>query len=351
MEEPVTPVEPSRDAARGPSEGTSRSARRLGRRMAAVGAVVLVALAVAVVLLTGNTRERDERNHRIETWQQDLQTWEDRQSAALTPGEGPELSTLIDGLATDHVEITAAGIEQTPEALDAINAACTALNAFADAVGDAPEPPAPPRQLDTAHPDAADPLHRFDRDRAALATYRQAIAEPHAALRQLCGTYPALVAVHADADAAQSSLAPMLTRCDDAGCLPAQGTDPVALGAQVTAATIGPSERTADVLTAQCYLPELSPVCAADAAQAAAMVPLQTAWRDALVSGDDSAARTAVSTIQAQSAAGEEAFRQAAGQVLPNADRLAIAQLTIDLVTEREEAFAAAQQSFVDDLG
>ncbi|MBZ2197727.1 hypothetical protein [Occultella gossypii] len=275
------------------------------RRRWLLVAAVLAVVVVIVVLATRGGGASAERSESITQWDADLRSWEQERLAqfgpdgVLVPTPQP-LSAVVLGSADAPVLAGA----KPGESLDAVNGACTAQASFPEVVRGVPAPPAAPAGLDLEHPDTETVVARFDADRAALAAFVGAVGTDEPQVRQFCGTYPVLVAAHANA------------------------------------ATTGPAEanlQLADALATQCYLSGWEPVCAAGADSARDVATAQA--------GGDAAA------TDAAAAAADAAHAQATTAVGLGSDRTGTAAALVAILATWDSDTSAALTAFTDALG
>ncbi|UFU05667.1 hypothetical protein [Ruania halotolerans] len=284
-------TERSRDAERSGDAEQSGEAERSGsilnrgniRRSRVIIAAVaaLAVLIVVAVVVARENRQNEEREAAVAHWGAQIATWESEQLAGIGAGIVPadaagSIADAVSGTALRPVWPDVPPTADSPEdSLDEVNASCTAVTAYDESVQVAPEPPAPPTDLDLTDAERT----RFDEGSAALAELRNALSEPMAAIRQFCGTYPALLLAHGAENAAEANRA------------------------------------VAETLAVQCPAPALDGICAAtiDAASALAgevesSEAIQATWTAAVV--EESAVETALGG-QRETAAAQSAVAQA----------------------------------------
>lgn len=280
-------------------------------RVMAAGLAV-VAVAIAIALLAREDPANAERDDALESWSQDLDSWAaatiERLGPQATPGAaGHDLSALFDIAWTQPVRYPdePAGAEWADA--DRINAACTATTTYIQSVQDAVQPPAPPADLDSDHVQGHQPAERFTTYQRALVALQAEAQEQGPVVRAFCGTYPALVAAHADAAGARVSLDEALV-CDEGGCTAvpdaaeasdaadsttatdspdpqeAEEAEEAPLAQLAKAAVVGPNERIHASLATQCYLGKVQSACTADAAEARALAEALGSWAGGLPS-------------------------------------------------------------------
>lgn len=278
------------------------------RRVLIAAAGVLVVALVAVFILARGSGADAERQALIEDWDDQLTAWQNSALDQVGPGgveqpglAGHDLAALFDPALTEPVRYPAEPTTASTEDLDATNTACTSLTSGIQMVEEFVQPPAPPQELDTEHPEAEDVTARFQASRAALGAYQQEAGQHGPTMRAFCGTYPALVAAHLDAGAAGVELAELVT-CTEQDCTVTAGADHDLVRDLAEATTVVANERIAGSLAAQCYLADLTPVCNADAAEATALATAWASWPDELGADPEAAAGrlTQIEQIQAE---------------------------------------------------
>ena len=301
------------------SDGRARS--RAFLRVVTVVTLVVTAIVAAVMLANRDGAADDERAEAVEQWSTDLDSWAgatlERLGPEATPAAGDhDLAALFEIAWTQPVRYP----DEHPAAhwddVDVLNAACTATTTHLQSIQDAVQPPAPPAGLDIEHPQAQEPAERFDTYQSALAGFQAQGMEQASVVRPFCGTYPALVAAHADAAQARAALDEVLI-CDDDGCTVASeesgeatGTSTSADGADsqdtqdsqgspdsqdagvaslpelAEAAAASPNEQIGASLATQCYLAALQAVCTADAVEARELTEALRTWAGDLGGGE-----------------------------------------------------------------
>lgn len=293
------------------------AAPRRNRRLLPIVATVVLVLIVAAVLMNRAGSAITERADLVQGWSAELDTWAAETIQRLGPEAAPaahahDLASLFDADLTQPMRLGSqahAPASPGPEDVDTVNAACTAFTSYIDTVRDAVQPPAPPAGLDTEHPDAAEPVQRFDDYQRALSDAQQQSGAVESATRTFCGTYPALVAAHAGAANVRADVGGAID-CDDNGCVWAPGADVAAIAAAAEEAAVAPNELISASLSTQCYLPQLQPVCAADAAEAAELAQVWRTWSE---EPDDDAAHLA--QVGAVTSEAQESFEVAAADL------------------------------------
>ncbi|WP_139177535.1 hypothetical protein [Ruania alba] len=263
-----------------------RANSNLRSRVTVAVVAALAVAAVVIVLVVRENRQQAEHEAAVSDWDTQFASWESDRLAGIgagvaLPDGAVSLSDAVGGTALRPAWPDAADPDSSADSLDEVNTACTALTAYAESVDVAPEPPAPPTDLELTDQDRAP----FERGSAALADLRSAVSEPISAIRQFCGTYPALILAHGTTDGAEANQA------------------------------------VADALAVQCPVPTLEATCTATAGAARAlggqspnMATDQSLWASAVVdsgevdanAADTGAVETAVAAVVTSHLAGLE---------------------------------------------
>lgn len=274
-------------------------------------ATVLAVVAAAFLLAGGGP---DEEPHGPEqAWAEDLDEWAHTTMERLGPDAAPaaaghDLAAVFAPAWTEPVRLTPdedPGGGASWEQVDGVNATCTVYTSYDQSVQEAVPPPAAPSQLDTDDAPAPDSSNRFTDYQRALADLQGDTAEAGSTARTFCGTYGTLATAHAEAAGAWQDLSELLT-CTVDGCelLQDDADSRQQAGDLLEAALVHPNEQIAAALSAQCYLPGLEAVCAADAAEARTLAEAYGQWATRL--GEPPAAESweTVQEISADAAAG-----------------------------------------------
>lgn len=322
------------------------------RRVLGGGAVVLAVLLVVIFAVARSGPSDAEQEDMSEQWQQELNAWA-QDAVERTGPEGTEHPRASAHDLTEHFDPELTEPVRDPgefaidaEAVDEVNASCTATNSLIETVEDMVEPPAPPQDLDEEHPSAETAVQDFETARAALADYREQVDGPGSQLRGFCGTYPALLTTHFNASEAGRELARMVT-CTEDTCV-MEEDDESWVGEIAEAAMVEPNRILAQEGLPACYLDQMVEVCRADAEEATALADLWADWPQQLRSDPEAAARTVAEAQELQSLAAED-FPDAVTDVGQSRDE--VRQVAVDELSTMVTALDEGASQFEDALG
>lgn len=272
-----------------------RGSRRI-RPAVLIAAVVIVALVGAGAFLWMRQKEQERQQGLLADWSASLEDW-DTATLDLLPNPSILIAPLVNGAGTESAE-----------ALEAIQAQCTAANNAATAVAAGTTPPQAPAGLNQDLDGVANAASRAEAGQEALTAYQGAVAARADEIASFCATYPALISIQSNQSAALASLSPLLGECaiDDVGCLPEDPAQWGAIADVMVTAYADPAQLRAEAYAAGCPVPALAAVCSQQATENALLATSYNAYIEAVRSGDaDSvtAARDALATQRDASAA------------------------------------------------
>lgn len=266
-----------------------RGTRRL-RPAVLIAAVVIVALIGAGAFLWMRQKEQERQQGLLADWSASLEDW-DTATLGLLPNPSILIAPLVNGAGTESAE-----------ALEGIQAQCTAANNAATAIAAGTAPPSAPAGLNNDLDGVANASSRAEAGQEALTTYQGAVAARAAEIASFCATYPALITIQSDQSTALASLTPLLGECaiDDLGCLPEDPAQWGAIADIMVTAYADPARARAEAYAAGCPIPALAPVCGQQATENALLATSYDAYIEAVRSGDADSVRTAREALATQ---------------------------------------------------
>lgn len=304
---------------------------------------VVVALAVALVALLVWQRGEQAKANRAAIAESGaaLDAW-DAQAVGL--------------LAEPPVDLAALASPDDADSVAALRAACENVQVHAAAVAEATKPTSPATRAPQDYPGRAELEARRVAADEALVTYQQQVAAAAARSTAFCDSYPPIVEVQQAQGAAIGSLDGLLAECrvSESGCLPQETDTWGQIADAVGPAYIEPAQRRAEAFLA-CPAESAAGVCALVAEQNGALVPLYSAYADALRSGDLETVETARADLEAALTDQQGAFDQAVRDASPGAEvadpAATFAAMLASEAAAIDAAFGQAETTFLAVVG
>ncbi|OJX97818.1 MAG: hypothetical protein BGO96_12885 [Micrococcales bacterium 73-15] len=273
---------------------------------ALISIVVTLAVALGALLVWQRSQQTAWNEEAVATANADLDAWE---------------SDALGLLATPPIDLAALASPADADGVAAFRAECDRIQTHAATVAAAAAPEVSLGKVPEEFPGRAEAQARRTADAEALTAYQEQVAAAAELATDFCESYPAILEVQQAQTAGVATLDGLLAECSvsDSGCVPVETDTWGQIADAVGPAYVEPAQRRAELFAAGCG-EATAGVCSLVAEQSGALVPLYTAYADALRSGDRDAVESARGDLETTLTDQQTAFDQAVRDANPGVE-------------------------------
>lgn len=270
---------------------------------------VVVALAVAFAALLVWQRNEQQKANRAAVAES---------AVALDEWDAQALGLL----ANPPIHLAALASPGDADGVAALRTACEEVQAHAETVAAATGPRDPAAKVPKDFPGRADVEARRTAAETGLTTYQERVAATAQTSATWCERYPLVVEAQQAQNAAIGTLDGLLAECrgSESGCVPLETDTWGQIADAVGPAYIEPAQRRAELFATGCPTEAAAGICTLVAEQSTALVPLYTAYADALRSGELGNVETARANLESTLGEQQATFGEAVRAAVPDTE-------------------------------